>query len=63
MKLLNITENEDGSATANLDLTKDEAQYLMQKGFVMLLEEAIKEDKSRRRYPALFQGKDYNEVS
>ncbi len=55
MKVVDLIENQDGSATANVDLTQEEAQLLMQVGFVKLLEDAIKADKQRRREPALFR--------
>lgn len=55
MKLNNLEEHEDGSATINLDLTVEEAQTLMQMGFVQLLEGAIEAEKKRRRIPAIFQ--------
>lgn len=54
MKLLDLIETED-AITVNLDLSKEEAQALMERGFVQLLQEAIEEDKKRRRSPALFQ--------
>lgn len=57
MKVLNITENADGSSTVNLDLSQEEAQYLLEQGFITLLEKAVTEDKLRRRVPALFQEK------
>lgn len=55
MKLNNLEEHADGSATVNLDLTVEEAQTLMQMGFVQLLEGAIADDKRRRKIPAIFQ--------
>ncbi|CAB4139394.1 hypothetical protein UFOVP336_41 [uncultured Caudovirales phage] len=57
MKVLNITENDDGSSTVNLDLTQEEAQYLLEQGFITLLEKAVTEEKLRRRVPALFKEK------
>lgn len=55
MKVINLTENEDGSATVNLDLSQEEAQALLQMGFIQLLEEAIERDKHQRRIPALLR--------
>ena len=57
MKVLNITENDDGSSTVNLDLSQEEAQYLLEQGFITLLEKAVTEEKLRRRVPALFKEK------
>lgn len=57
MKVLNLVKNEDGSATVNLDLTLEEAQALMEVGFIKLLEDYIERDKQQRRKPALLQPK------
>ncbi len=57
MKVLDLIENDDGSVTVNLDLTQEEAQWLMQVGFIKLLEESIERDKQQRRKPALLQPK------
>jgi hypothetical protein len=55
MKVLSIEENEDGSNLVSLDLSMEEAQRLMEIGFISLLEDAIAADRKRRRTPALFQ--------
>lgn len=57
MKVINLIENDDGSATVNLDLTLEEAQALMEAGFIKLLEDYIERDKQQRRKPALLQPK------
>lgn len=57
MRLNNLVEHEDGSATVNLDLTLEEAQALMEAGFIKLLEDYIERDKQQRRKPALLQPK------
>jgi len=41
MKVNTITENDDGSADVELDLTKEEQRLLIEKGFNSLLKEYI----------------------
>lgn len=58
MKITEIIELEEGSAEVQLELTQEEAQYLMQEGFVTLLKRAIKEEKRKRKIPALLREKE-----
>jgi len=43
MKVLNIDEQEDGSAIVNVDLTDDEVQLLLEHSIVSALKNYIKE--------------------
>lgn len=46
MKVLDIIENDDGSATVSLDLTKRDYEALVELGFNALLANAIKLEKN-----------------
>ena len=48
MKVKEIIEDNDGSATMILDLTKEELRQLVEKAVITLLDEAIKEDIHRK---------------
>ena len=41
MEILNLTENEDGSANIEVDLTKEELQTLVEVGLNKILKEYI----------------------
>ena len=48
MKVKEIIEDNDGSATMIIDLTKEELRQLVEKAVITLLNEAIKEGNHRR---------------
>ncbi len=48
MKVKEIIEDNDGSATMILDLSKEELRQLVEKAVITLLNEAIKEGNHRR---------------
>ena len=48
MKVKEIIEDNDGSATMIIDLTKEELRQLVEKAVITLLDEAIKTDIHRR---------------
>ncbi len=48
MKVKEIIEDNDGSATMILDLSKEELRQLVEKAVITLLDEAIKEGNHRR---------------
>ena len=48
MKVKEIIEDNDGSATMILDLSKEELRQLVEKAVITLLDEAIKEDIHRK---------------
>jgi len=48
MKVKEIIEDNDGSATMIIDLTKEELRQLVEKAVITLLDEAIKEGNHRR---------------
>lgn len=54
MKVTSLVEKDD-EVVVSLSLNNYEAQILMQEGFIRLLEDAIKQDKKRRRTAALLQ--------
>lgn len=41
MEVLNIVENEDGSATLNLELTQEEILIFCREGLISVLKEAM----------------------
>ena len=41
IKVINIIEHEDGSATYELDMSEEAQRLLIEKGFITLLEEMI----------------------
>ena len=48
MKVKEIIEDNDGSATMILDLSKEELRQLVEKAVITVLDEAIKTDIHRR---------------
>ena len=48
MKVKEIIEDNDGSATMILDLSKEELRQLVEKAVITLLDETIKEDIHRK---------------
>ncbi len=48
MKVKEIIEDNDGSATMILDLSKEELRQLVEKAVITLLNEAIKDGNHRR---------------
>ncbi len=48
MKVKEIIEDNDGSATMIIDLSKEELRQLVEKAVITLLDEAIKEGNHRR---------------
>jgi hypothetical protein len=48
MKVKEIIEDNDGSATMIIELTKEELRQLVEKAVITLLNEAIKEGNHRR---------------
>ena len=48
MKVKEIIEDNDGSATMIIDLTKEELRQLVEKAVITVLDEAIKEGNHRR---------------
>ena len=48
MKVKEIIEDNDGSATMIIDLSKEELRQLVEKAVITLLNEAIKEGNHRR---------------
>jgi len=48
MKVKEIIEDNDGSATMILDLTKEELRQLVEKAVITVLDEAIKTDIHRK---------------
>lgn len=53
MKVLELVELEDGSATVKLDLSKEESELLIQTGFLTLLQEYVENEEKMRKVPAL----------
>lgn len=59
MKIENLTEREDGSATALLvDLTTEEVNYLLQEGFLVMLKRYLDEHERNMKIPALCKEKE-----
>ena len=48
MKVKEIIEDNDGSATMILELTKEELRQLVEKAVITVLDEAIRDDIHRR---------------
>ncbi len=48
MKVKEIIEDNDGSATMIIELTKEELRQLVEKAVITLLDEAIKDGNHRR---------------
>ena len=48
MKVKEIIEDNDGSATMIIDLTKEELRQLVEKAVITVLDEAIRDDIHRR---------------
>ena len=48
MKVKEIIEDNDGSATMIIDLSKEELRQLVEKAVITVLDEAIKEDTHRK---------------
>ena len=48
MKVKEIIEDNDGSATMIIDLSKEELRQLVEKAVITVLDEAIKEGNHRR---------------
>lgn len=58
MKVEEVQEHEDGSATVELsDISKEELQMLIQEGFIAILKRSIEEEQKKRQTAALFQPK------
>jgi hypothetical protein len=58
MEVTFIKENEDGSADYQLTNMSDREQaYLIQKGFIKMLEEFIEREEAEGKLPALFKEK------
>jgi len=55
MKVINITEHEDGSAILNLDLSTEETRLLVEKGMQVLLAEMLERQEKDRKVPALLK--------
>lgn len=49
MKLLKITEHDDGSATIDLSVTDEESHALMEYAVIHILKEAIAEAKEKNK--------------
>lgn len=59
MKIENLTEREDGSATALLvDLTTEEVNYLLQEGFLVMLKRYLDEHERNMKIPVLCKEKE-----
>lgn len=58
MKIENLTEREDGSATAVLvDMTPEEINYLLQEGFLVMLKRYLEQHEKDMSIPALCKEK------
>ena len=55
MKVINVTEHEDGSAILNLDLSTEETRLLVEKGMQVLLMEMLEREEKSRKVPALLK--------
>lgn len=52
MKVLAIVEQADGSATLNLDLTKEEMEFLLEKAIIDVLKESLVKSKTNLGNPS-----------
>lgn len=54
MKVDNVVEHEDGTATLELsDISQEELQFLVEEGFKSLISKRLAEDAEQRKIPAL----------